>query len=114
MLGERFVILEKWRSVYNWGVLQRLLDGKASLSEAKICQYEQYGDDLRRLKVAIRKYGTKAQYHRIFRDVNIGENYAHYTGAVWEQGKMCIRDRLNAAISVYNSGSCWWACPVYP
>lgn len=97
LLGERFVILEKWRSVYNWGVLQRLLDGKASLSEAKICQYEQYGDDLRRLKVAIRKYGTKAQYHRIFRDVNIGENYAHYTGAVWEQGKKINLSRCTHA-----------------
>lgn len=86
-LGERIVVLEKWRSLYNWGMLQRLLGGARSISEAKVRQYEQNRQDLQDLKAAIRKHGSREQYDRIFRDPEIKDNYAHYTGAVWDRGK---------------------------
>lgn len=87
VLGERIVLLEAWRAVYNWGILQRLLRGCPSISAAKVALYEQNEKDLRELKAVIRKFGTKEQYDRIFRDPQVTANYGHLIGMVRVDGK---------------------------
>ncbi len=85
LLGERFALLEAWRSVYNWGVLQRLLGGSSSISEAKVRLYEQNRRDLAELKAVLR--GNGALYDRVFRAEDVPGNYASFVGHAWAKGK---------------------------
>lgn len=85
VLGDRFALLEAWRSLYNWGVLQRLLGGASSISEAKVRQYEQNKKDLAELKAALR--ADRTLYNRVFRATDEPGNYASLVGHAWAEGK---------------------------
>ncbi len=85
--SDHFNLLECWRAIYNWGVLQRLLGGYASLSEAKVALYEQNKKDLAEMKAVIRKYGTKELYQQVFHAPEVANNYGHLIGMVRVNGK---------------------------
>lgn len=85
VLGDRFALLEAWRSLYNWGVLQRLLGGASSISEAKVRQYEQNKKDLAELKAVLR--ADRTLYNRVFRATDVPGNYASLVGHAWVEGK---------------------------
>ena len=85
VLGDRFALLEAWRSLYNWGVLQRLLGGASSISEAKVRQYEQNKKDLAELKAVLR--ADRTLYNRVFRATDVPGNYASIVGHAWVEGK---------------------------
>lgn len=85
VLGDRFALLEAWRSLYNWGVLQRLLGGASSISEAKVRQYEHNKKDLAELKAVLR--ADRTLYNRVFRATDMPGNYASLVGHAWVEGK---------------------------
>ena len=85
VLGDRFALLEAWRSLYNWGVLQRLLGGASSISEAKVRQYEQNKKDLVELKAVLR--ADRTLYNRVFRATDVPGNYASLVGHTWVEGE---------------------------
>lgn len=86
ILGERFQIIEHAKRIYDIAVLQKLLSGSATFSEAKIKQYNQHQQDLKALKAAVRKLSEiksdkqKKLYRSMFKDKGDLKNYQNYIG----------------------------------
>lgn len=85
LLEERFELLEKLKAVYDFALLDAILNGKAYISEAKVEVYEKHSKDLKRLKEYVNKYLPEKKYD-IFKDpitkVKDKEknNYVAYSG----------------------------------
>ncbi len=75
--GDDSELIRRLKAVYDWAILNDVLDGSKSISEAKVREYEQHKQDLRQLKQFIRKY-VPASYNRIFRDAGT-DNYVAYS-----------------------------------
>lgn len=75
-IGDDFDMLTAMRSVYDWAVLVDVLGESATVSEAKVKQYEQHKADLAFLKRFIKKY-KPGKYDEVFRAAG-KDNYAAY------------------------------------
>ncbi len=87
-LGEQFVLIERMKAVYDWSVLADLLGDSASLSEAKVAQYEKHRVDLCYLKELVKEQLGKEIYQEVF--VKTDEklaNYSAYVGMTKINGK---------------------------
>lgn len=71
--ADAYDVLQK---IYNWFVLQDILQGNSSISEAFIKKYEKYKEDLKKLKYIYKIY-LKIEYNNMFRKEEIG-SYAMY------------------------------------
>ena len=78
-VGEDYELIRVMRGIYDWTLLNDILEGCQTVSEAKVKVYEQHKADLSLLKRIIRKYGTSADYRKMFRAVG-EKNYVAYTG----------------------------------
>ncbi len=67
------------KSVYDWSVLVDILNGKQSISEAKVDVYNQHAKDLKLLKTFVKKY-IPEKYNELFRSENNNKNYVAYVG----------------------------------
>ena len=76
-LGENSYLLRKMKAIYDWAVLVDILNGEATISAAKVKQFEQHHDDLQVLKRMVRQYMPE-QYNSIFREAEAA-NYLAYT-----------------------------------
>lgn len=56
-----------------------VLKGQKTISDAKVCEYEQHKSDLKALKYIVRKYLDRAQYDEIFRTAGEKPNYVSYS-----------------------------------
>lgn len=82
ILEDRYAVIEYAKMLYDWGILQNLLGGRKSISEAKIASYQQHKKDLAELKEAVKDvYGDEAEVYteKIF-GVNKEKNYSAYIG----------------------------------
>ncbi len=70
-------LLQIAKSVYDWSVLNDILQGKQTISEAKIAVYNQHKSDLKWLKDFIKKYSKKS-YNELFRDDG-NDSYTAYS-----------------------------------
>lgn len=86
VLNEHFYILEKLKSIYDWGILADILNGQFYLSFAKVDIYEKHGKDLRILKNVIAKY-RKDSYKKVFSDTHEKNNYCAYIGMTKRNNK---------------------------
>lgn len=89
-LGERFVIIEHAKAVYDWSVLVDILGDCATISEAKVERYNKHRDDLKYLKELVREKLNREVYQEIF--VKTEEklaNYSAYIGMTKVNGKKC-------------------------
>ena len=80
VLGDRVGLVMQLKDVYDTALLARMLHGHASLSEAKIALFNKNHDDLRALKVYVRRNAPE-KYKEIFtirRDKL--NNYSAYSG----------------------------------
>lgn len=59
-------ILLASKAIYDWSVLVRILNGKESLSAAKVELYEMHGKDLKQLKDFMKFYLTEDDYKEMF------------------------------------------------
>ena len=66
------------KSIYDWSVLVNVLNGRKSISEAKVETYEQHKRDLAFLKRFIRKYAPE-KYDEIFKAIDRKDNYTAYS-----------------------------------
>lgn len=88
LLGERFELIEKIKSIYDWAVLADILDGEKYLSFAKVKSYEQHKSDLKELKRYVKAYKPREDYIRIFKTSAAGlNNYTAYSKHVKQNGK---------------------------
>lgn len=65
-LKEQVYIYEILQKIYNWFVLQDILQGSDSISQAFINKYEKYKKDLNKLKKVYKEY-LKDEYNNMFR-----------------------------------------------
>lgn len=97
-LGDDAELIRRIKALYDWAILNRTLQGKTYISEAKIDVYEQHKADLEDLKFFIGKYSHE-NYTDIFRDKgkNLYEAYLrkggdevrkNFYGAI----KRCLQD----------------------
>lgn len=86
LCGEKFYILEKFKKIYDWGVLQQILKGNIYISYAKVETYEKHKKDLNLLKNFIRDNLPK-EYNKMFRSINEPDNYCAYIGTTMKNGK---------------------------
>ncbi|MBQ7460121.1 MAG: type II CRISPR RNA-guided endonuclease Cas9 [Oscillospiraceae bacterium] len=77
-IGDDFDIIAAMRKVFDWSVLVDSLGDSSTISEAKVRDYEQHGQDLKALKRIIRKYCSKEKYDEVFRSLDGKDNYAAY------------------------------------
>ena len=84
---EEINAIDRIKELYDWSVLQDILPGTKSISEAKVAAYQKHQDNLRILKKDIfRKYLSQKDYNDFFRK-DIGNNYVSYVGLMSENGK---------------------------
>lgn len=105
-IQEKIGVIDICQKVYNWTVLSEILDGgeyngQSFISIAKIKKYEKHGDDLRKLKLLVRKYCEKKDYDDFF-SLNNDNNYCAYVGK-WTknitEGKKCGQEVLYKSIN---------------
>ncbi len=78
------------KNVFDWALLTDILNGKKTISEAKVAVYELHQKDLKLLKDYVRKYLPK-KYFEVFRKCDDKlKNYTAYSGKIDKQ-----KDRLN-------------------
>ena len=91
-LPEKCYIIDKIKSVYDWGVLANVLNGEEYLSNAKVKQFERHKSNLDRLHRMMRKYCSKEVCTAFFdgpknsKDRK-GTSYANYIGSSSTKGK---------------------------
>ncbi|MBQ3087840.1 MAG: type II CRISPR RNA-guided endonuclease Cas9 [Clostridia bacterium] len=82
VLGDRFVLLERMKAVYDWAVLADILQGEQYLSYAKCEIYEKHKSDLQLLKEYVKAYAPN-KYREIFNTNKKGlNNYLAYSGHI--------------------------------
>ena len=75
-LKEKSCIYEELQKIYNWFVLQDILQGNASISMAFIKKYNKYKNDLKILKKVYKEH-LKSEYNKMFR-IEKNNSYAIY------------------------------------
>ena len=87
LLGERFIVIEKLKAVYDWAVLADILDGERYISCAKVKSYEKHRSDLKLLKKYV-KERCPEKYNEIFKQSSGKlDNYTAYSGMVKKNGR---------------------------
>lgn len=88
VLGEKYIIIEQAKAVYDWAVLVDILKGKTSISEAKVVAYEKHKSDLKYLKQLVKKNLSVELYREIFGETkHNAANYSSYVGLSKHNGK---------------------------
>ena len=79
-LGDRMELLIATKKVYDWALLDRMLHGKSSISQAKIEDYQKHKSDLKLLKQLFKQH-NRALYREMFltNDEKLN-NYIAYSG----------------------------------
>lgn len=88
VLGEKYIIIEYAKAVYDWAVLADILAGHASISAVKVALYEKHKEDLIYLKKLVKENLSPDAYKDIFvkTDKKIS-NYSAYIGMSKKNGK---------------------------
>lgn len=79
MLGEDIYYVDKLKSIYDWGILESMLNSNDYLSDAKVEVYEKHRKDLRLLKDMVKKY-VPIKYKEVFKSFKEKANYTAYVG----------------------------------
>jgi CRISPR-associated endonuclease Csn1 len=92
MLGDKMFCLEKMKAIYDWSVLEEILQGKEYLSYAKVATYEKHKSDLVMLKRVIRKYRPE-EYDACFKDPKGKSNFCAYVGMAKKGKKKLVIEK---------------------
>ena len=76
-LGDDSELIRRLKAIYDWAILNDVLEGSRNISEAKVREHTQHKQDLRQLKDFIRKY-VPVSYNKIFRNAGTN-NYVAYS-----------------------------------
>ena len=87
-------LLSAVKAMYDWSLLIDVLKGQKTISDAKVCEYEQHKSDLKALKHIVRKYLDKAQYDEIFRTAGEKPNYVSYSYNVTDVKSKQLPDKF--------------------
>ncbi|MDD7410567.1 MAG: type II CRISPR RNA-guided endonuclease Cas9 [Fusobacterium gastrosuis] len=73
ILGEKILLVQKAKAIYDWMLLQNILKEEKYLSYSKVKIYEEHKEDLKLLKTLIKK--DKKLYKEIFSENGLYEQY---------------------------------------
>lgn len=77
---EQIEYLDLLQKVYSWVILQGVLRGESSISQAMINKYDDYARDLKYVKNLFKKYLSKEDYKEYFKSKQDSKGeYTHYT-----------------------------------
>lgn len=77
---ERFSVIQALKEIYDLGTLAGIMKGFQYLSEARVKEYEKHAKDLQILKSVIKKYKSKEEYNKMFRESEAG-SYSAYVNS---------------------------------
>ncbi|MCQ2530711.1 MAG: type II CRISPR RNA-guided endonuclease Cas9 [Lachnospiraceae bacterium] len=77
---ERFSVIQALKEIYDLGTLAGIMKGSQYLSEARVKEYEKHAKDLQILKAVIKKYKSKEEYNKMFRESEAG-SYSAYVNS---------------------------------
>lgn len=81
ILGDKFIVIDTAKAVYDWSVLTELLKETDSISYAKVQTFEKHKEDLQKLKAFAKKYLSKEEQKALFSVSEKGiANYSSYIG----------------------------------
>lgn len=95
-LDDRMELIYSAKKLYDWAVLEDILQGKEYISFAKVDSYEKHREDLKILKRIVRKY-IPEEYNEIFKSTEQKANYAAYVGNA-EDTKICTYEDFSKYI----------------
>lgn len=72
-------LIYKGKALYDWSILEEILNGEDSISYAKVATYEEHERDLTLLKQVIKNIGQK-EYKKMFNSTQEVKNYVAYIG----------------------------------
>lgn len=95
--------LEQMKAIYDWSVLNEILNGEDNLSSAKVKSYEKHKKDLSNLKHLLKNYMPE-EYKEFFNSTEGKCNYGNYVGTVVKNGrtiplKKCTEDDFFKGLS---------------
>ncbi|MEL7604443.1 MAG: type II CRISPR RNA-guided endonuclease Cas9 [Sedimentibacter saalensis] len=79
ILEDRMYLIDKLKAIYEWAILSEICNGQKFLSYAKVSVYEKHEQDLKLLKLVVKKY-CQEKYKEIFSDRTKENNYCAYVG----------------------------------
>ncbi len=79
-LGEGFPLFESMRKIFRFVRFQKILNGRATFSEAMIDIYDKHRRDLRLLKKLLSEYYPHELYVKVFKSTKETNNYVNYIG----------------------------------
>ncbi len=96
LLNERYELIEKIKAIYDWAILDSIVNGEKYISFAKVKSYDEHKADLDLLKEFVRHY-CKEKYNKIFRETKKNlNNYTAYSGKYKDNGHNgVILQRIN-------------------
>ena len=98
-LGEDYEIVNYIKSIYDWNILNQILQGKGGISQAKIQIYEKHKSELKILKQIIRKYDKKL-YKQLFKNYKKDE-VSYHTYIKNRDGKLTTNDKTTVKQKIY-------------
>ena len=90
VLEDKVEFTDYLKAVYDWSVLADILGEHEYISEVKDSEYEQYGEDLKKLQRAVKKY-CPDRMNSFFYSPDNGRNYCAYAGSCNTGGKKYSR-----------------------
>lgn len=99
--SEYIDMLENAKAVHDKGVLGAILKGYTYLSHARVAIYNKHAEDLRKLRVVLKKYCPEC-YDDYFRVMSV-DNYSGYIGSVNSQKEKVRRGGHDAKKEAYKS-----------
>ncbi|MCH5267665.1 MAG: type II CRISPR RNA-guided endonuclease Cas9 [Lachnospiraceae bacterium] len=111
VLADRFLLIIAAKAIYDWAILNDILQSAEYLSEAKAHIYNKHREDLRKLKDLLRT--DREVYVSVFGVPGKAANYSAYIGMVKKNGKKvpiekkCTREDFYSFLKkTLNSFSC--------
>ena len=98
-IGDDYELIAQLRSLYDWAILNNILNGATTISEAKVRIYEQHKADLELLKQIVKDYIPK-KYAEIFRDAK--KDAPNYPAYVYHVEKGNPMDVKKATVDVFS------------
>ncbi|MCA5587142.1 type II CRISPR RNA-guided endonuclease Cas9 [Finegoldia magna] len=90
VLQENITLFNTLKSAYDFVILQSILKGKSTLSDAQVERYDEHKKDLEILKKVIKKYDEDGKlFKQVFKEDN-GKGYVSYIGYYLNKNKKII------------------------
>lgn len=81
LLGDRLELILAAKEIFDWALLETILDGEQYLSFSKVKLYQKHTNDLKLLKQVLKETKDAALYREVFHAANDKlDNYPAYTG----------------------------------